>query len=155
MELNEHNKNEFPPMHTAEHIINQTMVRMFGCSRSHDAHIERKKSKLNYLLPTEPTKEQIAQIETTANEIVERDLPVTYEFATKDTAPQNVVLDKLPGNVSETIRLVRIGDYDVCPCIGTHVEHTKQIGHIRISSTSYKDQVFRIVFRLDDPDVCY
>ena len=37
-------KAEYPPMHTAEHILNQTMVRMFGCPRSKNAHIERKNS---------------------------------------------------------------------------------------------------------------
>ena len=26
IQLNEHNKAEYPPMHTAEHILNQTMV---------------------------------------------------------------------------------------------------------------------------------
>ena len=39
IQLNEHNKQEYPPMHTAEHILNQTMVRMFGCPRSKNAHI--------------------------------------------------------------------------------------------------------------------
>ena len=28
--FNEHNKEEFPPAHTAEHLLNQTMIRMFG-----------------------------------------------------------------------------------------------------------------------------
>ena len=35
------------PMHTCEHILNQTMVRMFGCERSRKAHRERKKIKIN------------------------------------------------------------------------------------------------------------
>lgn len=48
--LNSHNKEEYPPMHTAEHILNGTMVKMFGCPRSRNAHIERKKSKCDYLL---------------------------------------------------------------------------------------------------------
>jgi len=48
--LNAHNKEEYPPMHTAEHILNATMVRMFGCPRSRNAHIERKKSKCDYEL---------------------------------------------------------------------------------------------------------
>ena len=34
IQLNGHNKQEYPPMHTAEHILNQTMIRMFGCERS-------------------------------------------------------------------------------------------------------------------------
>ena len=33
------------PMHTAEHLLNATMVKTFGCPRSRNAHIERKKSK--------------------------------------------------------------------------------------------------------------
>ena len=49
--LNDHNKQEYEPAHTAEHILNQTMVRMFGCERSRNTHVERKKSKLNYDLP--------------------------------------------------------------------------------------------------------
>lgn len=57
IQLNEHNKQEYPPMHTAEHILNQTMVRMFGCPRSKNAHIERKKSKCDYELQEEPTAE--------------------------------------------------------------------------------------------------
>ena len=46
-QLNEHNKEEYPPMHTTEHIVNQTMIRLFGCGRAVSAHIERKKSKLD------------------------------------------------------------------------------------------------------------
>ena len=61
--LNSHNKEEYPPMHTAEHILNGTMVRLFGCPRSRNAHIERKKSKCDYLLETCPTEEQVAEIE--------------------------------------------------------------------------------------------
>lgn len=43
--LNEAKKLYAVDMHTAEHILNQTMVRMFGCGRSMNAHIERKISK--------------------------------------------------------------------------------------------------------------
>lgn len=39
IQLNEHNKQEYPPMHTAEHILNQTMVRMFGLSPIRRMHI--------------------------------------------------------------------------------------------------------------------
>lgn len=33
-QLNDHNKQEYPPMHTAEHLLNATMVKTFGCPRS-------------------------------------------------------------------------------------------------------------------------
>lgn len=147
--LNEHNKAEFPPAHTAEHLLNQTMVRMFGCERSKNAHIERKKSKINYNLSQCPTTEQIAEIEATMNRLIAEDLPVTYEFVTRDTIPAGVVLDKLPEDASETLRIVRIGDYDICACIGNHVASTKEIGGFKITSTSWNEGSFRIVFKVN------
>ena len=146
--LNEHNKQEYPPMHTAEHILNGTMVRMFGCERSRNAHIERKKSKINYTLDHEPTPQQIGDIERQMNELIAQDLPVTYEYVTRQSIPEGVTLDKLPQDASETIRIVRIGDFDICPCIGQHVSSTGEIGSFHITSTSYKDQSFRIVFKV-------
>ena len=146
--LNEHNKQEYEPAHTAEHLLNQTMIRMFGCERSRNAHIERKKSKINYNLTTCPTSEQVTEIERRMNELIAEDLPVTFEFVTRDNIPEGVVLDKLPEDASETLRIVRIGDYDICACIGSHVKTTKEIGTFKITSTSYNDGSFRIVYKV-------
>lgn len=146
--LNEHNKAEYPPMHTAEHILNQTMVRMFGCQRSNNAHIERKKSKINYVLAEQPTAEQIEEIERRVNEVIDAHLPVSYEFVSRNEVPAEVSLDRLPDEASAMLRLVRVGDYDVCACIGTHVENTSEIGRFHINSTSWKEGQFRIVFKL-------
>lgn len=150
--LNEHNKAEFPPSHTAEHLLNQTMIRMFGCERSKNAHIERKKSKINYNLSSEPSTEQIKQIEETMNKFIEEDLPVSFLFVTRNNVPEGVKLDKLPEDASETIRIVCIGDYDKCACIGAHVSSTKEIGNFKITSTSYNEGVFRIVFKVSQTE---
>ena len=108
-ELNAHNKQEYPPMHTAEHLLNATMVKMFGCPRSKNAHIERKKSKADYLLAQAPTEEQIKEIENRVNEQILRNLDVTIEYMSKEDAAAIVDLSKLPENASDTLRIVRIG----------------------------------------------
>lgn len=152
MEINEASEKfqdeSIAPMHTAEHLLNQTMVRMFGCERSKNAHIEKKKSKINYTLENCPSDEQIKFIENKMNELIKADLPVHYEYVTKDNVPEGVKLDKLPEDATETIRLVRIGDYDICPCIGIHVKSTGQIGAFKINSTSFSNNSFRIVFKV-------
>ena len=146
--LNEHNKEEYPPMHTAEHILNATMVRLFGCPRSRNAHIERKKSKCDYLLPQAPTPEQVAQIEEQVNEVIHRNLPVTIDFIPRAEAAGIVDLSKLPEDVSDTLRIVRVGDYDACACIGAHVANTSEIGTFKILSHDFEDGRWRVRWKV-------
>lgn len=138
-------------MHTAEHLLNQTMVRMFGCERSRNAHIERKKSKISYELPQEPSEAEVQEIVERMNALIAEDLPVSYEYVRADEVPADVKLDRLPSDVSQTLRLVRIGSYDVCPCIGLHVEHTAEIGRFVLLGTNWNPErhSFRIRFKLD------
>ena len=94
-------------MHTTEHIINQTMIRLFGCGRSISAHIERKKSKLDYRLAACPTEEEIKKLEEAVNEVIARQLPVTTEFITQEEAQGRFDLERLPDGASETVRVVK------------------------------------------------
>lgn len=146
--LNDHNKQEHPPMHTAEHILNATMVKMFGCPRSKNAHIEKKKSKCDYLLDAEPTPEQVCEIEAKVNEVIARKLDVTIEFLPLNEAGDIVDLSKLPENVSPTLRIVRVGDYDACACIGAHVSNTSEIGTFKILSHDFTDGRWRIRWKV-------
>ena len=147
-QLNDHNKQEYPPMHTAEHILNATMVKMFGCPRSKNAHIERKKSKCDYILESEPTEAQIVELEAKVNEVIASNLDVTIDFVTHQEAASIVDLSKLPDNVSETLRIVRVGDYDACACIGTHVTNTSEIGLFKILTHSFNDGIWRVRWRV-------
>ena len=148
--LNEHHKEEFPPAHTAEHLLNQLMHRMFNCERSKNAHIERKKSKMTFEVDHKPSRQEEKAIETEMNRLIELDMPVTYEFVDRDHIPADVKLDRLPEDASETLRLVRIGDYDVCPCIGKHVRSTAQIGKFVLLGTNWDEHAhsLRIRFKI-------
>lgn len=136
------------PMHSCEHILNATMVRMFGCPRSRNAHIERKKSKCDYILDSEPSEDMVSQIENAVNEVIDRGLDVTVEYVGREQAAAMVDLSKLPEDASETLRIVRIGDYDICACIGAHVANTSEIGTFRIISHSFADGVWRVRWKV-------
>jgi alanyl-tRNA synthetase len=146
--LNAHNKLEFEPAHSCEHLLNATMVKMFGCPRSRNAHVEKKKSKCDYILDAEPTAEQVIMIETKVNEEISKNHDVTIEFMSREQAAAIVDLSKLPEDASETLRIVRIGDYDACACIGAHVGNTSQIGEFRIISHSYENGIWRLRWKL-------
>lgn len=146
--LNDHNKQEYPPMHTTEHVINRTMVNLFGCGRAISAHIERKKSKLDFALQTCPEEADIIRIENTVNEVLRRNLPVTMEFISQEEAIGRFDMKRLPEKASETVRIVKVGDYDECLCIGQHVKNTSETGTFKIISHDYKDGIFRMRFKL-------
>ena len=158
--FNSHNKYEYPPSHTAEHLLNQLMVRMFGCSRSTNAHIERKNSKISYFLNRKPDRKTEKEIENKMNELIAEDMPVTYEtvmlsdLTEETTGPdgkyEGVDIDRLPANVSDAVRIVRIGDYDICPCIGKHVRSTSQIGRFELLGTNWDEtnRSFRIRYKV-------
>lgn len=135
-------------MHSAEHLLNGEMARRYGCGRAFSAHIERKKSKLDYYLPKAMTEEEIRSVETFVNHVIDADVKVTEEFISQDEAKSRFDMSRLPEGASETVRVVHIGDYDECLCAGAHVAHTAEIGRFRITSSRYQDGVQRLVFRL-------
>ena len=148
--FNEHHKDEFPPAHTAEHLLNQLMIRMFHCERSYNAHIERKKSKMSFILEQKPTRQQEKEIERRMNELIQEDMPITYELVDREHIPEGVQLNRLPDDASEMLRLVHIGDFDVCPCLGKHVRSTSQIGRFELLGTNWDEMkhTFRIRFKV-------
>lgn len=145
-------KDYFAPMHTTEHVLNQTMVRMFGCERSKNAHIEKNKSKCDYFLPQAPTQAQIDALEQKVNEVLAQNLPVTIQVLSRAEAEKLPGLDmgKLPPTVGDELRIVFVGEYDACPCIGAHVENTAQTGRFVISSWDYENGRLRIRFKLEN-----
>lgn len=144
------NKEYDPRMHSAEHILNQTMVRMFNRGRSFSAHIERKKSKCDYHFDRELKQDELAKIESKVNEIIDLNLSVTEEFLAREEALKSFLLDKLPDQAGDNIRIIKIGDYDSCPCIGKHVTSTKEIGGFKMISSSFEDGVLRLRFKLKE-----
>ena len=98
----------------------------------------------------EPTAEMMEEVERRINEVIDRHLPVTIEFVPKAEAGKIVDLSKLPEDASETLRIVRIGDYDTCACIGAHVNNTSEIGHFKMLTYDYTDGRLRLRYKLTE-----
>ena len=138
-----------PKMHSAEHLLNRTMVSKFGCDRCFSAHINKKKSKCDYHFDRPLTAEEIQDIEQRVNAQIKKDLTVVIENVPVAEARASLNLSKVPDmNDLDEIRVVHIGDYDTCPCIGPHVASTKEIGTFKITTTGFEDGVLRVRFKL-------
>lgn len=143
-------KSYAPRMHSAEHILNQVMVRKFSCGRCFSAHVNKKKSKCDYHFDRALSDDEAQEVEAAVNAVIFANLGVTEEVVSLVEANRNFNLARLPGGV-ETIRIVTIGDYDSCPCIGEHVDNTREIGKFHLISQDWSDGVLRIRYKLDDP----
>jgi alanyl-tRNA synthetase len=149
--MNEYNPNrkEYDPrMHSAEHILNQTMVRMFNCGRSFSAHIEKKKSKCDYRIDRNLTQEEILDIEGRVNQVIQSDLLIQEQILSREEASKMISLARLPEDAGEKVRIITVGDYDACPCSGIHAKTTREIGVFKIISSDCTNGFLRIRFKL-------
>ena len=146
--INSNPKDYFAPMHSAEHILNQTMVRLFNCERSFSNHIEKKKSKCDYHFDRNLTEEEINKIEVQVNSEIKKNHSVSDEIISIDEGMKKYNLKKLPEDFGTSIRIVHIGDYDSCPCSGIHVANTSEIDEFKIISTGFENEILRIRFKL-------
>jgi misacylated tRNA(Ala) deacylase len=140
-----------PRMHSAEHIFNQVMVRKFDCGRCFSAHVNKKKSKCDYHFDRGLTDNEVKEVEAAVNKAISANMDVTEAMVSREVAGRNFNLIRLPEGV-ETVRIVRIGDFDSCPCIGDHVDNTVEIGEYRMISHDFNDGVLRIRYKLGDPE---
>ncbi|MBU1344342.1 MAG: hypothetical protein KKE44_17685 [Proteobacteria bacterium] len=138
-----------PKMHSAEHILNRAMVSTFGCDRCFSAHINKNKSKCDYYFDRPLTEVEINELQENVNQEIEKDHPIVIAMVSKEDAQQQFNLARVPENdeISE-FRIVHIGEYDACPCIGPHVRSTREIGQFKITTSGFEDGVLRIRFKL-------
>ncbi len=145
-------------MHTAEHILGGTMVRIFGCGRAVTTHLEKKKSKADFdfrHIGRNLTPAEAEEVVRSVNDQIDRQMAVTFQTIPYTEAAAEFDLSRLPETVAATsetgLRIVCVGDYDRCPCIGEHVTNTSKLGHMRLISTVYDNDsgILRIRFKLD------
>lgn len=136
-------------MHTAEHILNQVMVRQFNCGRSVVAHIERKKSKCDYRFNRHLQDQEVANIAAAVNAVISADLPIREFNLNRSEAAEQFDIKRVPATAGEELRIIAIGDFDACPCSGIHAKSTAELGSFKIISTSFDGEMLRIRFKLE------
>lgn len=123
-------------MHTAQHLVSGLAYEMFQGVRTvgNQIHADRSRIDLN---PIQCTPTMLTDLESAANDVVRQQAPIETVTMTRAEVdgvmpPERTNMDLLPRSVQE-LRVVRIGDdLDLCPCAGTHVRNTHEIGEVQI-----------------------
>ena len=140
-----------PRMHSAEHLLNATMVRLVGTPRAFSAHLDGPKGKADYRFPRDLTDAEVEAVVRAVNDAIAADYPVRESFLSHEEAAARFDLSRLPDSVDGKVRVISMGDYDAIPCAGIHVPSTKTVGAFRIVGRDFKDGLLRLRFRLDPP----
>ena len=121
-------RRDFSIQHTGQHILSQAFLRLFQAETS-SFHLTDNKVTID-LSKGDLTAEQVSQAEDMSNKVLRQALKVRVQvFADRAQLPDN--LRKLPV-VDGDIRLVEIPEFDTCPCGGTHVTNTAELGLIKV-----------------------
>jgi len=94
---------------------------------------------------------KVKEVEAAVNKAISANLDVIEEMVSLEKAGRDFNISRLPDGV-ETVRIVHIGDYDSCPCIGEHVDNTSEIGKYFMVSQDFSDGVLRIRYKLGDSE---
>ena len=113
--------------HSGEHIISGLVHRLYGYTNV-GFHLGEETVTMDY--DGELTKEQLAELESLANEAVWKNVPITAEYPSEETLRTLEYRSKL--ELTENVRIVTIEGYDVCACCAPHVSRTGEIGAIKI-----------------------
>jgi len=150
-QIDEERRRTLRRMHTAQHVVSKVVLDAFDAQTAgNQIHVDR--SRIDFE-PADFREEDVSLIEARSNAILDRDLPVrktemAREEAEARTPEGRGLLDLIPDHV-DPLRMVEIGDVDLCPCGGTHVDRLSEVGRIRITNRESKGaEVERLEFVL-------
>ena len=117
--------------HTGEHILSGLFHSLFGLENV-GFHLGKEEVTMDISAPL--SKEDLAKVERLANEIVYKNISVTTYLPRPDELKGLEYRSKL--DLTENVRIVKIGEYDSCACCAPHVKSTGEIGLIKILDTA-------------------
>ena len=128
-------------MHSALHLLCSLVP--YGVT---GGQISSVKSRLDFNAENKIDKEEL---ETKINLLINENHKITYEWITNeqlDKQPELVrTMSVKPPKSNNKIRLVKIGNVDLQPCGGTHINTTIEIGKIKIGKIENKGKMNRRV----------
>ena len=113
--------------HTAEHILSGLIHKHYGLDNK-GFHLGKEDVTLDISAPL--GWDELKEIERLANEAVYENIPITVLFPTPEEQRSLFYRSKI--EITENLRVVKIGEYDSCACCAPHLNATGEIGIIKI-----------------------
>lgn len=125
--------------HSGEHILSGLLHARFGCHNV-GFHVGSGIMEVDFDVPM--TLEEVLEVERRANEAVWADLPIHCWYPAPEELP--TVGYRTKKDLPWPVRIVEVPGFDKCACCGVHVQHTGEIGVIKVLSVAKFHQGVRI-----------
>ena len=132
--------------HGGDHVLAGACYELFG-GETIGLHLGETESSIDMTLPggrTHLTAEEVTLLEDTVNARIQRDDPVRCWFPDEEEL-STLPLRKKP-TVTEHIRIVAFGDYEMVACGGTHPSTAAQLGLVKVISCAPARGKMRLTF---------
>jgi len=134
-ELTSEQKNKMTRFHTTTHLLHQALRSVLGdMVKQEGSDINYERLRFDFDYPQKLTTAQLDQVEKLVNDVIKRDLPVTFEKMSLADAIKQGALAFFKEKYPETVTVYSIGDFSKEICGGPHVKNTSEIGQFKIIS---------------------
>jgi len=128
-------------MHTAQHLVSAIVLDDYKATTAGN-QIHEDRSRIDFK-PWRPSQEELKLVKQKFDEYVEKAIPVKTYFTTRERVMEEIdplrrnLFSRVPAFVKD-IRVVEIEGVDKCPCAGTHVKNTNELGELVVIETKSK-----------------
>ena len=138
-EIDQQRRDVLCRMHTAQHLVSAAADELFGATTIGN-QINTQKTRIDIGIESRDSFSK-DDLQSCVNNYIDSAVEVSMSFSPRDELIEDplvrVNMDLIPKNIDE-LRVITIDGIDICPCAGTHVGNTNQIGHIEISKVKSK-----------------
>ena len=113
--------------HTAEHILSGVIHALYGYN---NVGFHLGEDIVTFDIDHPLTREQLDEVENLANRAVFDNIKIETSFPAPDELEKTFYRSKL--DLTENVRIVKIGEVDSCACCAPHVAYTGEVGIIKI-----------------------
>ncbi len=131
--------------HTGQHILSRAFIEVAD-AETVSFHMGEETCTID-LAAGDISPRKITEAEELANRVVWEDREVRVEEVDSSRAGDLELRKPLPPGVSN-VRLVEVEGFDVCPCCGTHVHRTGELGLVKVVKLEKAKQGTRVHFKV-------
>jgi len=126
-------------MHTAQHLISAAADELFGATTvGNQINIDKTRIDIGIESRESFSKDDL---ESSVNNFIDSEVDVSMSFRPRNQLIEDplvrVNMNLIPKHINQ-LRVITIEGIDICPCAGTHVGNTGDIGHIQIGKVKSK-----------------